>query len=93
MGLRNTRAICPNCGGKLHTQPRGLGHLTWANSGALVETGTKCQWCHTALSGRVGLDNKAIPAGDPRADSPGADQAITWIAVVLVVLFVIWLML
>jgi hypothetical protein len=66
VGIMNLRAICPNCGGKLHTQPRGLGHLTWARSGPLVQTGATCQWCGAALSGKVGFDNKAIAADDPR---------------------------
>lgn len=39
----NMRAICPNCGGKIHTQPKGLGHFTWARSGPLVKTGTTCE--------------------------------------------------
>lgn len=30
MGIRNLRAICPNCGGKITAQPKGVGHLTWA---------------------------------------------------------------
>jgi hypothetical protein len=61
MGLRNNRAICPNCGGKLHTQAKGLGHISlWMNSGPLVQTGNQCQWCGIALSGKVGLGNRAI---------------------------------
>ena len=64
MGTRNMRAICPNCGGKIHTQPKGLGHLTWANNWFLVQTGTTCQDCGVALSGKVGADNRAILAED-----------------------------
>jgi uncharacterized protein (DUF983 family) len=45
MGVVNPRAICPHCGGKIHTQ--------------MGETGKHCQWCGEALTGRVGLDNKA----------------------------------
>ncbi len=67
MGIMNLRAICPNCGGKIHTQPRGLGHLTWARSAFLVKTGKECQHCGIALSGKVGLDNRAIAADDRRA--------------------------
>jgi Short C-terminal domain len=64
VGVRNLRAICPNCGGKIHTQPKGLGHITWANSRMLAKTGTECQHCGVALSGKVGVDNKAILAKD-----------------------------
>lgn len=64
MGVRNLRAICPNCGGKIHTQPKGLGHFTWANSWMLVQTGSECQHCGVALSGKVGPGNKAILADD-----------------------------
>jgi DNA-directed RNA polymerase subunit RPC12/RpoP len=59
MGMMNLRAICPNCGGKIHTQPKGLGHFTWMRSWFLVQTGTTCQHCGVALSGRVKADNKA----------------------------------
>lgn len=64
MGMRSLRAICPNCGGKIHTQPKGLGHFTWANSWMLVQTGSECQHCGVALSGKVAADNKAILAED-----------------------------
>lgn len=53
------RAICPNCGGKIHTQAKGLGHLTWANSWVLVKTGESCQWCGARLTGKVGPDGRA----------------------------------
>lgn len=59
MGLRNLRAICPRCGAKIHTQPKGLGKITWANSWFLVETGKQCPECGVALSGKVKMDNKA----------------------------------
>lgn len=59
MGVMNLRAICPNCGGKIHTQPKGLGHLTWARSWFLVQTGKSCQHCGVALTGKVKMDNKA----------------------------------
>jgi hypothetical protein len=65
MGVRNLRAICPNCGGKIHTQPKGLGHFSLSsNSWFLVQTGTECQHCGAALSGKVGPGNKAIAAED-----------------------------
>lgn len=64
MGLVNNRAICPECGGKIHTQGRGLGVLLPIRSGIAVQTGTRCQHCGVALSGKVGLDNKAILAED-----------------------------
>lgn len=62
MGLRNLRAICPNCGAKIHTQPKGLGHFTWANSWFLVQTGTECPQCHVALTGKVTAGNRAVAA-------------------------------
>ena len=64
MGVRNMRAICPSCGSKIHTQPKGLGNLTIGNSGALAQTGSECPNCGVALSGKVGIDNRAILAGD-----------------------------
>lgn len=64
MGIRNLRAICPNCGGKIHTQPKGFGHFTWANSWMLVQTGSECQHCGIALNGKVGPGNKAVAAED-----------------------------
>jgi len=62
MGLSNKRAICPQCGVKIHTQARGAGHLMLGAKGALVQTGTECQWCGVALSGKVGMDGRAILA-------------------------------
>lgn len=63
MGIRNMRAICPNCGGKIATQPKGLGRLSlWANSWFLVKTGTECQWCGVKLTGKVTVDNRAVLA-------------------------------
>jgi ribosomal protein S27AE len=59
MGLRNLRAICPNCGAKIHTQPKGLGKITWMNSGPLSETGKECPECGVALTGKVKMDGKA----------------------------------
>jgi ribosomal protein S27AE len=63
VGLRNLRAICPNCGAKIHTQPKGLGHITWANSWVNVQTGKECPFCGVALTGKVGPGNRAEPAG------------------------------
>lgn len=60
MGFINNRAICPNCGGKIHTQARGLGALIPVRSGVIAKTGTQCQHCGTALTGRVGVDNRAV---------------------------------
>jgi hypothetical protein len=78
MGMRNMRAICPNCGGKIHTQPKGLGHITWANSWILVQTGTECEHCGVALTGKVRSNNKAVLA-DTQPSSPiletGAEYA------------------
>lgn len=53
MGLINQRAICPSCGGKIHTQAALLGFLT-------AQTGRRCQWCGIALTGRVRWTNKAV---------------------------------
>ena len=36
MGIKCLRAICPGCGGKIHTQPKGLGAVTWMASGPLL---------------------------------------------------------
>ena len=63
MGIMRMRAICPNCGGKIHTQAKGLGHFTWmANGPLLVKTGTTCQFCGIALTGKVDMQNRAILA-------------------------------
>lgn len=62
MGLRSLRATCPNCGGKIHTRPKGLGHLTWANSWVLAETGTECQFCGVALTGKITAGGMAVLA-------------------------------
>ena len=73
----NLRAICPNCGGKIHTQPKGLGHLTWARSGPLVKTGTICQHCGVALTGKVSFDNRAELAPDQPASTATQPQGPT----------------
>lgn len=72
MGVRNLRAICPACGGKIHTQAKGLGHITWANSWFLVQTGTECQWCGVALTGKVKADGRAELVGAPQTTFSGA---------------------
>lgn len=74
MGFKTNRAICPSCGGKIHTQARGLAAFGVGVSGPLVRTGTVCQWCGIALSGKVGADNKAIAADDPRILRKQANQ-------------------
>ena len=63
MGLRNLRAICPNCGSKIHTQPKGLGHITWANSWVNAQTGRECPACGVALSGNITANGRAELAG------------------------------
>lgn len=65
MGFWNPRAICPSCGAKIHTHdPTGL---------LIVKrTGTKCPNCGVALTGKIGLDNKAKlapPSTAPRGPS------------------------
>ena len=74
VGFKTNRAICPSCGGKIHTQARGIAALGVGVSGPLVRTGTRCQWCGIALSGKVGADNKAIAADDPRILAKQAKQ-------------------
>jgi DNA-binding NarL/FixJ family response regulator len=74
MGFKTNRAICPSCGGKVHTQARGIAALGVGVSGPLVKTGTTCQWCGIALSGKVGADNKAIATDDPRILAKQAKQ-------------------
>jgi hypothetical protein len=59
MGVRNLRAICPNCGAKIHTQAKGLGHVTWGNSWFNAQTGRECPYCHVALTGKVTAGGKA----------------------------------
>ena len=66
--MRSLRAICPNCGGKIATRPKGLGNITWANSWLLAETGTECQFCGVALTGKITAGGKAVldlPKQDP----------------------------
>lgn len=65
MGIMNLRAICPNCGGKIHTQPKGLGHFTWMRSAWLVKTGTACMHCGVGLTGKVSWGNRAVLAEEP----------------------------
>lgn len=71
MGLKNMRAICPNCGGKVHTQPKGfLGTIALGANGPLVKTGTQCEHCGVKLTGKVTLQNYAVL--DRRAPSQPA---------------------
>lgn len=84
MGFWNPRAICPNCGAKIHTQPADdLTQILGAR-----RTGTKCPQCGVELTGRVTLDNKATlalqvapgesgePATSTASGSSGGDD--TW---------------
>jgi hypothetical protein len=82
MGLRSLRATCPNCGGKIHTRPMGLGHLTWANSWVFAQTGTECQHCNVPLTGKITpggmavLDEaKPVVSRQPEVLPPGAGWA------------------
>jgi hypothetical protein len=68
VGFVNPRAICPNCGAKIHTQGGVVGTAT----GLGHRTGTVCPQCGVALSGKVGWDNKAKLEGQP---SDGAQVA------------------
>ena len=56
MGLWNPRAFCPNCGAKIHTHDSSLIPGT-------RRTGTECPNCGAKLSGKVGLGDKAVLAG------------------------------
>jgi uncharacterized protein (DUF983 family) len=78
MGVRNLRAVCPNCGGKIHTQPKGLGHITWANSWLLVQTGAECQWCGVALTGKVSGDGRAQLTGVAETSATGFVKPRKW---------------
>lgn len=62
MGMKNMRAICPNCGGKIHTQPKGLGHVMLGANGVFTQTGKQCELCGVALTGRVDYKNFAVLA-------------------------------
>jgi len=75
VGVRNLRAICPNCGAKIHTQPKGLGHITWANSWINVQTGKECPSCGVALTGKVKANNRAELANGPVAPQPQVQLA------------------
>ena len=68
MGFLNPRAICPSCGGKIHAQS------TMWNA---PRTGTVCPHCGTALTGKVGFDNKAKPGpqAPPQQAPPAPQQA------------------
>lgn len=60
------RAICPSCGGKIHTQPKGfLGSIAIGANGALMKTGTTCEHCGVALTGKVTPTNYAVLADAP----------------------------
>lgn len=61
------RAICPNCGGKIHTQPKGfLGAIAIGANGPLTKTGTTCELCGVALTGKVTFDNHAVLVEPPK---------------------------
>lgn len=63
MGMKNMRAICPNCGGKIHTQPKGfLGAIAIGANGPLTKTGTTCEHCGVKLTGKVTATNYAVLA-------------------------------
>jgi hypothetical protein len=67
MGMQNMRAICPQCGTKIHTEASAWGVLALGGrSGPMTRTGLECPGCGLALSGKVGFDGNAIAADDPR---------------------------
>ena len=67
MGFWNPRAICPACGGKIHTQQ------------AFIElrprTGKRCQHCGVALTGKVTWGNEGVLA-DPDDGSAGVTSSV-----------------
>jgi len=67
MGLRNLRAICPNCGAKIHTQPKGIGRISWVNTWMFTETGQECPYCGVELTGNVLPGQRAELAPPPLA--------------------------
>ena len=71
MGMKNMRAICPNCRGKIHTQPKGLGHVMLGANGVFTQTGKQCELCGVALTGKVDYKNYAVlDRSQPRAPAP-----------------------
>lgn len=56
------RAICPNCGGKIHTQPKGIFALSPGANGFMVKTGNECEHCGIKLTGKVDYKNRAVLA-------------------------------
>jgi DNA-directed RNA polymerase subunit RPC12/RpoP len=78
MGLRSLRAICPNCGAKIHTQPKGLGHITWANSWITAQTGRECPYCGVALTGKVTAAGRAELADGPKTTIGGFVKTRRW---------------
>jgi hypothetical protein len=71
MGLMKLRATCPNCFGKIPTQKKGIGHLTWmANGPMMVKTPMMCPSCGIALTGKVTSWNEAIAAEDVSVAQP-----------------------
>jgi ribosomal protein L7/L12/DNA-directed RNA polymerase subunit RPC12/RpoP len=66
MGFVNPRARCPNCGAKIHTAPKGLGHLAlFGRSSWMLQTGAECPYCGEALTGRVKPGGTAERMGEP----------------------------
>ncbi|MEV4670960.1 hypothetical protein AB0K34_04835 [Actinomadura sp. NPDC049382] len=70
----NNRAFCPACGGKIHTRARGAAGVLPFRSGMLVQTGTRCQHCGEALTGKVGMDNVAISVAAAEAKQQARQQ-------------------
>jgi hypothetical protein len=72
MGFMNPRAICPNCGGKIHTQPNAWGALFFSGVRPTfaVRTGSTCPFCGVALTGKVTITNQAVLAKAPPKSGP-----------------------
>jgi len=60
MGFWNPRAICPNCGAKIHTQSH--------------RTGTECPECHVALTGKMELFSMKAKVDTSRSESKGYEE-------------------
>lgn len=60
MGFWNPRAICPNCGAKIHTQSH--------------RTGTECPECHVALTGKMEFLGMKAKLDTSRSEGKGYEE-------------------
>ena len=84
MGFKNMPAICPSCGGKIHTEPEGrLGSIAMEVVGAngpMLKTGSTCEHCGAQLTGKVTARNYAVLAveSEPPLRQPPSTSATSW---------------